>query len=157
MNLPPGHEPSDAAINQVNTARSTASPEAVWAWLARPDRWDVYYRNARRVRHLSGPWPELALGSRFSWTTFNVPVTTEVTACEPFGRLAWSAQRRGLRAHHVWLLTPREDGGTEIYTQETQHGWVPRLFWPVILPSMRRMHQHWVDGLSEIAASGQRP
>ncbi|MCV7029690.1 hypothetical protein AWC25_14930 [Mycobacterium sherrisii] len=129
----------------------------MWVWLARPDRWEAYYRNVRRVRHLGGPWPELALGSRFSWTTFNVPVTTEVTDCEPFGRLAWSAQGRGLRAHHVWLLTSCEDGGTEIYTQETQHGAVPRLLWPVILPAMRRMHQQWVDGLSEIAATGRQP
>jgi hypothetical protein len=38
----------------------------VWAWLVRPDNWNTYYGNVLRVRHVSGPWPEIALGSMFS-------------------------------------------------------------------------------------------
>jgi uncharacterized protein YndB with AHSA1/START domain len=157
VNWPAGHEPLDAAINEINTGRSSASPEAVWAWLVRPDRWHVYYNNVRRVHHRSGPWPEIALSSRFSWTTFGARITTEVTECEPFQRLAWSASSPGSRAHHAWLLTATDDGGTLIYTQETHHGTVARLLSPAMAPFMHRMHQRWVDGLSRIAESGERP
>jgi hypothetical protein len=157
VNWPPGHEPSSAAISEINTGRSSATPEEVWAWLARPDRWNAYYNNVGRVRHHSGPWPEIALGSRFAWTTFGTRVATEVTEYEPFERLAWSARAIGAHAHHAWVLTATGDGGTQIYTHETQHGALPRLLRAAMAPKMREMHQRWVDGLCRIAESGQRP
>jgi hypothetical protein len=52
------------------------------------------------------------------------------------------------------VLTPREDGGTDIQTEETQHGVVSKLFSPVLAPRMRRMHQVWVDNLARIAEDG---
>lgn len=112
VHWPLGHEPAGAAINEVNTGRSSASPEAVWAWLVRPDRWKEYYGNARRVRALSGPWPEVELGTVISWLTFGAPVRTEITEFEPFERLAWTGSGLGSRGHHAWVLTARGDGGT---------------------------------------------
>ncbi|MGL4742837.1 MAG: hypothetical protein ACRCZD_01235, partial [Phycicoccus sp.] len=73
---PTGHEPPGADVHVVNTGRSRAAPDEVWSWLVRPDRWSTYYGNARRVRHRSGTWPEVTLGTRFSWVTFGAPVTT---------------------------------------------------------------------------------
>lgn len=154
---PAGHEPAGAAINEVNTGTSHAAPQAVWAWLVRPDRWTAYYGNARRVRHLAGPWPEIALGSRFSWVTFGAPVTTEITEFEPFERLAWTGSGLGSRGHHAWVLTARPGGRTDIYTEETQRGTASKLLSPALAPAMRRMHQRWVDNLAHIAESGRRP
>lgn len=157
MNWPAGGEPAAAAIDEVNTGRSSARPEAVWAWLVRPDRWNLYYDNVRGVRHLSGPWPEIAMGSRFSWTTFRTRITTEVTEYQALERLAWSASRLGSHAHHAWVLTATDDGGTLIYTREVHHGAVSSLLRPMLAPRMREMHQRWVDGLARIAESGRRP
>jgi polyketide cyclase/dehydrase/lipid transport protein len=149
---PIGHEPEGAAIHEVNLGRSTASPEAVWARLVDPTAWNDYYSNARDVRHLGGSWPRIELGSRFSWVTFGARVTTEVTEYEPFERLAWTGKGRGARGHHAWLLTPRDDGGTDIRTEETQRGTLLVALRPVHAPRVRRMHQLWVDNLAAAAA-----
>lgn len=153
---PAGHQPADATIHVVNRGFSAAPPEAVWAWLVRPDRWHRYYRNAYRMRHLAGAWPRIEMGSRFSWITFGVPVTTEVTELVAAERLAWTGTGLGSRGHHGWVLTP-SNGGTEILTAETQHGVAARLVAPILTAAMRRQHQRWVDNLALIAASGESP
>ncbi|QNR39528.2 SRPBCC domain-containing protein [Mycobacterium avium] len=154
---PAGHEPAGAAIHETNLGASRAAPEAVWAWLVRPDRWHDYYSNAKRMRTRGGPWPGVELGSRFSWVTFGAPVTTEITEYEPQERLAWTGSGLGSRGHHAWVLTARSDGGTDIRTEETQRGAASKLLSPVLAPAMRRMHQRWVDNLARIAESGRRP
>ncbi|WP_301149832.1 SRPBCC domain-containing protein [Mycobacterium simiae] len=154
---PAGHEVAGAAIHETNVGVSRAAPEAVWAWLVRPDRWGDYYGNAWLVRSCGGRWPEVTLGSRFSWVTFGAPVTTEITEYEPLRRLAWTGSGLGSRGHHAWVLTARTDGGTDIRTEETQRGAASKLLSPVLAPAMRRMHQRWVDNLARIAESGRRP
>jgi uncharacterized protein YndB with AHSA1/START domain len=150
---PVGHEPEGAAIHEVNLGQSSAPPEAVWAWLVSPERWSTYYSNAHDMRPLAGSWPELDLGTRFSWVTFGTRVTTEVTEFEPFARLAWTGSGRGARGHHAWMLTPRTDGGTDIRTEETQRGALLKVVRAVHAPRMRRLHQQWVDNLARIATT----
>jgi uncharacterized protein YndB with AHSA1/START domain len=154
VHWPAGHEPKGAAIHEVNVGRSTASPDAVWAWLVDPQRWSTYYSNARDMRHLAGGWPELGLGTRFSWVTFGARVTTEVTEFVPSARLAWTGEGMGSRGHHAWVLSPNSDGGTDIRTEETQRGALLTVLRPVHAPRMRRLHQQWVDNLARIAATG---
>lgn len=148
---PVEHRVAGADIHAVNRAVSTASPGQVWQWIVLPDRWSEIYPNAHRVRHLAGPWPEISLGSRFSWITLGAPVTTTVTECEPCERLAWSGTGPGARGHHAWLLQPVAGGGCEILTEETQRGLPVRVLRPVLRPAMQRMHQRWVDALAVTA------
>jgi uncharacterized protein YndB with AHSA1/START domain len=152
---PAGHEPTGAVIHEVNCGHSHASPDRVWAWLTRPDQWGVFYNNASSVRSISGDWPQIGLGSRFSWVTFNVRVITEVIEYEPYERLAWTGAGHGSRGHHAWLLTP-DASGTIIQTEETQRGLLSRLSSPFLRPRMRREHQNWVDQLALIAV-GPKP
>lgn len=154
---PAGHEPAGAKIYVVNYGNSAAPPEAVWQWLIRPDRWPDYYRNARRVRSKNGPWPEIAIGSTFTWVTFNAPVTTTVTEFLPFTRLAWTGSGMGSVGHHAWVLEKTLEGGTRIVTEETQRGRAVALFRPVLKPRMQSMHQLWVENLAKIAESTHRP
>ena len=121
---PAAHVPEGASIYVSNRTLTTADPELAWAWLIRPEQWSRFYGNARRIRHRSGPWPELALGSRFSWVTFGAPVTTEITEFEPFKRLAWTGTAPGATAHHAWLLDA-SGPKREIVTEETQRGFLP--------------------------------
>ena len=148
---PPGHEPAGADVHAVNVTESSAPPEAVWAWLVRPDRWNAFYGNALRIRHISGPWPELDMGTTFRWITFGAPVTTEVTECEPHARLAWTGHGLGAVGHHAWVLDPTPSGGTRITTEETQRGLAVKLLGPVLRPAMRWQHQRWVEGAARIA------
>jgi hypothetical protein len=154
---PQGHEPQGAAIHEVNTGHSTASVQDVWAWLVKPTRWQSYYSNARHVRHLGGSWPDIELGTRFSWVTFGARVTTEVTEFEPFERLAWTGTGLGSRGHHAWILSSEADGGTLIHTEETQRGSLVKVLRPIHAPRMHRAHQMWVDNLSHIAATVEVP
>ncbi len=139
----------------VNELQIDADPLRVFAWLRRPDLWSSYYWNARFVRHLEGPWPELRMGSRFRWLTFGVIVTSEVVELEEGSRLAWSAKALGAEGHHGWVLSERE-GGTFVRTEETQHGWASKLSAPVMSRLQTRIHQRWLEGLAKVAA-GQPP
>lgn len=131
IHWPTEHAVAGADIHAVNSATSTAC--------------------AQRVRHLARPWPELRLGSRFSWITLAAPVTTTVDEYEPFERLAWSGTGPGARGHHAWLLRRAPGGGCEILTEETQHGLPVRILRPVLRPAMQRQHQRWVDALGRCA------
>ena len=156
MRWPAAHVPEGASIYVSNRTLTTADPELAWAWLIRPEQWSRFYGNARRIRHRSGPWPELALGSRFSWVTFGAPVTTEITEFEPFKRLAWTGTAPGATAHHAWLLDA-SGPKREIVTEETQRGFLPRLLRPTMRPAMLRQHQSWIDELARLAESGEMP
>lgn len=153
---PDAHAPEGAAIYAANHTRTTADPELVWAWLIRPDQWHRFYGNAKLIRHRSGPWPQLGLGSCFSWITFGALVTTEVTEFEPLRRLAWAGRGLGATAYHVWLLDG--DGPEwEIVTEETERGFLPTLARPWLRPAMLRQHQRWIEQLARLAESGERP
>jgi hypothetical protein len=153
---PDEHRPEGASWLAVNELQIAAEPERVFPWLRRADLWSSFYGNARFVRHLEGPWPELELGSRFRWLTFGVLVTSEVIELEAPTRLAWSAKAMGSRGHHGWLFTPR-DGGTFVHTEETQRGWATKLSAPVMSRLQTRLHQRWLEGLARVAAEGPPP
>lgn len=153
---PDEHRPEASSFHAVNRIQIGAQPERVWAWLRRPDLWPRYYANARLVRHLEGPWPEVGLGSRWRWLTFGVLVTSELVEFEPHSRLAWSASELGGRGHHGWLLEPRDEG-TAVLTEETQRGPGIALAKPLLRPLMVHFHQRWLEGLARVAAEGSPP
>jgi uncharacterized protein YndB with AHSA1/START domain len=156
ISWPDEHTPEASVFHAVNELQMQAPPENVWAWLTRPDLWPRYYSNARLIRHLGGPWPELQLGSRFRWLTFGALVTSEVTEYAPTERLAWSAKSMAGSGHHGWVLRP-EGGGTFVRTEETQRGLGMRLISPGLRPLMTRLHQRWLEGLGRVAAEGPPP
>jgi uncharacterized protein YndB with AHSA1/START domain len=153
---PAEHRPEVSRFLAVNELRIAAEPEVVFAWLCRPDLWPTFYRNARLVKHLGGPWPRVQFGSRFRWVSFGVFVTSEIVEYEPAERLAWSARELGGRGHHEWLLRGR-DGGTFVHTEETQRGWGIALVKPALRPLMVRQHQRWLEGLARVAERGPPP
>ena len=156
ISWPDEHTPENSAFHAVNELQMQAQPEAIWAWLCRPDLWPTYYSNARLIKHLGGPWPELELGSRFRWFSFGAFVTSEVVEYEPTERIAWDAKVLGGRGYHGWLLRPQE-GGTYARTEETQKGWGIQAVKPALRPMMVRLHQRWLEGLSRVAAEGPPP
>jgi len=156
VSWPEEHRPEVSAFHAVNELEIPAEPEAVWAWLVRPDLWPRYYSNARLIRHLGGPWPELEPGSRWRWLTFGALITSEVVEYTPAERLAWSAKSIAGSGHHAWVLT-RRDGGTFVRTEETQKGLGMRLIKPALRPLMVRMHQRWLEGLARMASQGAPP
>jgi uncharacterized protein YndB with AHSA1/START domain len=156
ISWPDEHRPEVSAFHAVNELQIPAEPEVVWAWLCRPDLWPRYYSNARLIRHLEGPWPQVELGSRWRWLSFGAFVTSEVVEYQPEQRLAWSAKELGGSGHHGWVLRPQA-GGTFVRTEETQRGLGIRLVKPALRPLMVRFHQRWLEGLSRVASQGPPP
>jgi hypothetical protein len=151
---PQGFEPERASVHVANAAPAIAPPDRIWPWLVRPERWPAYYSNARWVRHVDGPWPEVAVGSRFRWWTFGLVITSVVTECEPHERLAWTWSGLGARGHHGFVVGQRE-WGTVIVTEETVFGAVAGVLQPVVRPVMLHFHQRWVEGLARASAAAQ--
>ena len=150
MNWPAGFEPERACVHVVNATRAAGSPDRLWPWLAYPCRWSSYYVNARRVRPVDGPWPELMVGSRFRWWTFGLLITSAVTECEPNRRLAWTWSGSGAHGHHGFVLDG-DEAGTVIHTEETVKGIAPCVVRPLLRPVMLYFHQRWIDGLARLA------
>ena len=150
VRFPEENRPENSRLLVRNELQIDAPPERVWAWLTRPDLWPSYYRNARLVRHLEGPWPKIQLGSRWRWFTFGARIVSELVDCEPHTRLAWDAKGLGARGYHGWVLEPCH-GGTNVVTEETQRGWGIAAVKPVLRPRMLREHQRWLEGLAQVA------
>jgi uncharacterized protein YndB with AHSA1/START domain len=153
---PEEYRPEVCSWHAVNELQIEADPEAVFAWLRRPDLWPSYYWNARLVKHQGGPWPEIGMGSRWRWLTFGVIVNSEVVELEENRRLAWSAKALGASGHHGWVLSER-DGGTFVRTEETQRGWATKLSAPLMSRLQVRIHQRWLEGLARVAPGGPPP
>jgi uncharacterized protein YndB with AHSA1/START domain len=156
IHWPEEHQPSRAAVHVRNELTMPAPPAEVWAWLVRAELWPRWYRNSHRVRIVGGPRPDLALGSRFQWWTFGVPIDSTVAECVPYERLAWTARGAGVRAYHAWFLRP-SGYGCHVLTEETQDGWLARLGSLMMPNRMHRGHQIWLEALAQKAAEGPPP
>ena len=153
---PAGMAPKQVPVYQRNEIFIDASPARVFAWLSRADLWSSYYGNAKHV-HVEAPLGEpLKAGTNFHWWTFNIPLATKVTVCEPGKALAWDAHMPGLRAYHKWILVP-EGKGTRVITEETDGGLVASLAPGYITSGLKREHQHWLEGLARMVAGGPPP
>ncbi len=150
---PDGSGPNGAPVYTYNELDVAAPPERVWAWLVRVTAWPSYYDNASNVRFVDGGGPDLALGTRFTWTTFNVTVDTTVTECEPHARLAWRGKTVGGGGYHGWVLLPSASG-CRVVTEETQRGIVPSLGRWFLRRGLLTQHQRWLEGLARVAPGG---
>jgi uncharacterized protein YndB with AHSA1/START domain len=143
---PSEFQPEAAPVSVKNEIEIVAPPEKVWACLIRAAEWPDWYGNAKRVRFRRGSPPDLALGTRFRWWTFQVPIRSEVREFTPYRRLAWDAVGPGIRAYHAWLLTPTPKG-CHVLTEEIQHGWGAQLSAFFRPNSMFEGHRQWLESL----------
>jgi hypothetical protein len=150
---PAGCDPDGAPVYTFNEITIVAPPERVWAWLARASAWPSYYDNASNVRFVDGGGPDLSLGSRFTWKTFNVSVDTTVTECVVPTRLAWRGKTFGGGGYHGWVIEPAPSG-CRVVTEETQRGIVPSVGRWFLRAGLLKQHQRWLEGLKRVAEWG---
>jgi hypothetical protein len=103
------------------------------------------------------PSSQLALGTKFRWTTFSVTLDSVVEECVRGQRIAWTARAPGVDAYHEWLLEPAAAGGCRVLTEETQNGWLAALSHLVMPNRMRKGHDLWLARLEQQAAQGTPP
>jgi uncharacterized protein YndB with AHSA1/START domain len=153
---PPDLLPAESPVHTRNELRIRADPSVVWAWLVRAQEWPRWYSNCKDVRFQFKPGPDLAMGTRFSWTTFGVRVDTTVQEFVAPRRLAWRGSGLGACGYHAWVLEPL-DGGCHVITEETQAGLVPSLARAFLRRGLLREHQSWLEGLARVARGGLPP
>lgn len=153
---PPGYEPENCRVHVQNELTMTAKPESVWAWLIRARLWPTWYPNSSNVQFLSGISPDLALRTKFRWKTFGITIQSTVMEFVPCERLAWDAHGTGLDAYHAWLIQ-KTDQGCRVVTEENQGGALATLNSTLRPNQMKKMHQLWLERLSEKASSGLPP
>jgi hypothetical protein len=133
------------------------SSEAVWAWLVRAKLWPTWYVNSKDVQILGdGDGQDLRAGSKFRWKTFGASLQSVVEEFVPNERLAWSARGTGIDVYHAWLIEKRPTG-CYVLTEENQNGFLARMSGALRPGNMHRLHQVWLEALSEKAKSGLPP
>jgi len=150
---PPGFEPQESPVHARNEIAIPFSKETVWAWLVRAKLWPSWYPNSANIEFLDGAPPDLELGTRFRWKTFGVTLKSIVREFVPFERLAWDAQRVGVKAYHAWLIQPTAEG-CHVLTEETQKGVLARLGKALRPKQLEQMHQIWLEQLKIKASTG---
>jgi hypothetical protein len=148
--------PDGAPVFAHNELVMDAAPEHVWAWLVRAALWPDWYRHCRRVRFENAPGPDLALGTRFTWSTLGVRVDTTVDDWEPPRRLGWRGGALGAAGYHGWTIEPAGPG-VRVVTEEVQRGLLPSVARVVLRASLRRVHQEWLRALARAASGGLPP
>jgi hypothetical protein len=135
FNWPAGLEPDAARLYFRNERTIDAPAEQIWSWLVAAPLWQSWFPNATNVKILDGDSAVLRRGSRFRWSQSGVKLDSEVLEYEASKRLGWSARSPFIHAYHAWDIQPAERGCLVI-TDETQRGFVPILFGPVLKPRM---------------------
>ena len=153
---PKGFEPENNPVHVRNELAIPHPPETIWVWLIRAQIWPTWYPNSTNIRFLSGQPPDLNLNTRFRWKTFGVTIKSTVLEFEPYERLGWDAHNTGLDSYHAWLIQ-KTNQGSNVITEETEHGWLAQLGNTLRPNRIHQMHQIWLERLSEKASQGLPP
>jgi hypothetical protein len=149
--FPAGQRPEESPIFARNELFIAAPAERIWEHLVRAASWPDFYDNAKDI-DIEGGSPDLALGTKFHWTTFGVRVHTTIGEFIPGRRLSWSGHALGSTAFHGWVITPVE-GGCMVVTEETQQGFVPSVGRLFLRRGLLKWHQRWLEGLARAVAT----
>lgn len=153
IHWPQQYAPENSSVFVSNAIDISASPETIWAWLIRAQYWPDWYPNSRNVHIENEPGPDLALGTRFRWWTFGVPLESVVEEFVPFERLAWNGRGIGVRVYHAWLIDHRTNG-CHVLMAETQNGFLACLQKLIVPNRMHHYHQIWLEQLRVKAEGG---
>lgn len=150
IHFPEKYDPSKCPVYARNEITIQASEDKIWFWLTNATTWPKWYANSSNIQILHQDDRHLAAQTKFKWRTFNTNIASEVQEFKPYQRLAWIAKGSGLLAYHAWLIVPTEEG-CKVITEETQQGWLPRLFGFFIKKGLLKQHQIWLEGLKRKA------
>lgn len=141
------------------------SLERVWAALINTDLWPTYYSNASDIIFHDGKGPQLASGSRFTFTTFGLLVESEIVefvspSPGQAARISWKGVIDGgtpneMSVIHAWLIEELPGKRLRVLTQESQFGKTAKEMAAQRPNPMLNAHQEWLDGLQKMASAKQ--
>lgn len=150
---PTKYHPVNNPLHCANRFQINATPERVWAWLIRADRWPSYYDRCRWVRFKNGTGLNLSLGRQFQWKTSDSGFVSTVLEFQAPHRIAWEVKGLGVDGYQAWLLEANPQGCL-VTLESTRRGWADRLLQFAIKPIVDSSQQQWLEGLARICPAG---
>ncbi len=96
--------------------------EKVWAVQTDIDRWPEWQSDISSAK-LEG---NLTVGTIFRWKAKGLGITSTIQDLVPGRRISWTGSSIGMKAVHIWIFQPW-DNGTRVITEESLSGWFPRI------------------------------
>ena len=94
-----------------------APQEALWRVLTGIDNWNQWQPGVAWAK-LNSP---LVAGSVFHWKAGGLKITSTLEVVETNRRIGWTGTALGIKAGHLWVLTPRENG-MQVVSEESMDG-----------------------------------
>lgn len=151
IHWPTGYSPRQADLFAHNEQTIRADCANVWQHIVAAAKWPQWYPNAQNVRIADSDNGVLQSGSRFTWTTFGLPISSTVHEFVPDRRAGWFDKSKGLDAYHTWLLQPTNGGGCHVVTEEVVKGPAAIALRQSDPNAMHKGHALWLAKLKELA------
>ena len=62
------------------------------------------------------------MGTVFHWQTFDLSIESTIQEIDPPRRIVWSGPAQGIMAIHLWTMTPSDEDGVLVHTEESWDG-----------------------------------
>jgi len=118
-------------------ATISATVQEVWAVLSDLEKWPEWNGSVSAME-VFGP---LLPNTEFHWVAGGMRIKSRIEEVEAPNRIAWSGRTMGIKAVHVWELSPAGDL-TKVRTEESFQGLIVRLF-------AKRMNSELVKALRQ--------
>lgn len=135
--------------------REVAAPaDAVFQWLLRPELHTEYYGALRGVRHVSGPWQPIGVGTRLSFFlgAIFVPPVKVVQADPELLSMAWAGGGPGLKACHAFTVKAIDDSRSLLRSEEKWVGPVARATGALTKGTLQKVQTEWVEAVARAAS-----
>jgi len=114
---------SDAPVVERGSVRIAADASIVWNLISDIDGWPRWNPDVSSAS-LAGP---LRPGSTFRWKAGPGTITSTLLEVDAPRRIAWRGTTLGIRAVHIWAISPTDDG-TLLETEESWEGLLVSVF-----------------------------
>lgn len=142
-----------APVRESSEITIDARPEVVWATLIDVDSWPQWMPGVSRVE-ADRP---LAEGTTFAWKAGPGTIRSEILAFDPPRLVGWKGRSLGIAARHVWRLEASGDGATEVRTEESWKGLVPRVLKAMMSTTVGKALDDGLAALKGEAEARSRP
>ncbi|MFF9978001.1 SRPBCC family protein [Streptomyces erythrochromogenes] len=124
------------------TTQIDAPLATVWSVHTDVEDWPSWNTGVDQAR-LDGP---MAVGTRFTWLTHGMSITSTVRELVPGRRIVWDGTVQGIVGIHVWTFE-RTDDGVVVRTEESWSGAPVDAAADELATALRTSLQSWLDCL----------
>jgi hypothetical protein len=150
IHWPSSHTPDKAILFAHNEIVIAASCEKVWSHIVDARKWPDWYPNSRDVRLVNSNSGVLEKDTRFTWSTFGLPVDSTVAEFVSANRLGWFGKAPDVDAYHTWLLVSAGPA-CQVVTEEVTNGPAATAWRNSSPGALHEGHEVWLQKLKEVS------